>query len=278
MGSPSQKTEEETSKGPEPPLTIEIPPRKVHPSETNQIPSTGLSISPKSTLQEHDPQLWSPGAHKKSVPVHANDGHSSWSASSDKQLGSPGSVNDRIFPIRSVVSVDSTQTPSIIQAWSSSEHDYFPAGIIPPGAAGQDIAGVYRDRQSSSQSRREADTRPTPRMKQQQDSRPDNERSRSGRRGSISTMHSGSDRYGGGSRMQIFNDAASESSNGLRDSASASGPGTLNTPSVGSRNGADQDSFTGLVNARFKHIVTAEGHAVITGRDGDTLQRCEDEP
>lgn len=33
-----------------------------------------------------------------------------------------------------------------------------------------------------------------------------------------------------------------------------------------------------LVTARFKHVVTEEGHAIITGRDGDTLQRCEDEP
>lgn len=33
-----------------------------------------------------------------------------------------------------------------------------------------------------------------------------------------------------------------------------------------------------LVTHRFKHVVTEGGHAVITGRDGDTLQRCEDEP
>lgn len=32
------------------------------------------------------------------------------------------------------------------------------------------------------------------------------------------------------------------------------------------------------VTARFKHVVTDGGHAVITGRDGETLQRCEDEP
>ncbi|KXJ85119.1 putative cyanobacterial phytochrome B [Microdochium bolleyi] len=31
------------------------------------------------------------------------------------------------------------------------------------------------------------------------------------------------------------------------------------------------------MSVRFRHIMTAEGHAVITGRDG-TLQRCEDEP
>jgi light-regulated signal transduction histidine kinase (bacteriophytochrome) len=29
---------------------------------------------------------------------------------------------------------------------------------------------------------------------------------------------------------------------------------------------------------RFKHVMTEGGHAVITGRDGNTLQRCEDEP
>lgn len=34
----------------------------------------------------------------------------------------------------------------------------------------------------------------------------------------------------------------------------------------------------GILTARFKHVVTDGGHAVITGRDGETLQRCEDEP
>ena len=38
------------------------------------------------------------------------------------------------------------------------------------------------------------------------------------------------------------------------------------------------DDTGGLVTARFKHVVTDEGHAVIIGRNGDTLQRCEDEP
>ena len=33
-----------------------------------------------------------------------------------------------------------------------------------------------------------------------------------------------------------------------------------------------------LITHRFKHVVTEGGHAVITGRGGDTLQRCEDEP
>ncbi|KAF2719242.1 hypothetical protein K431DRAFT_305400 [Polychaeton citri CBS 116435] len=38
------------------------------------------------------------------------------------------------------------------------------------------------------------------------------------------------------------------------------------------------DETGGLVTARFKHVVSEGGHAIITGRDGETLQRCEDEP
>ncbi|KAJ9298561.1 hypothetical protein DTO271G3_3528 [Paecilomyces variotii] len=33
-----------------------------------------------------------------------------------------------------------------------------------------------------------------------------------------------------------------------------------------------------LFTTRFKHVMTEDGHAIITGRDGDELQRCEDEP
>lgn len=38
---------------------------------------------------------------------------------------------------------------------------------------------------------------------------------------------------------------------------------------------ADEES---LMTTRFRHVMTEEGHAVIVGRDGDTIQRCEDEP
>ena len=38
------------------------------------------------------------------------------------------------------------------------------------------------------------------------------------------------------------------------------------------------DDVGGLITARFQHVVTEDGHAVITGRGGETLQRCEDEP
>lgn len=46
-------------------------------------------------------------------------------------------------------------------------------------------------------------------------------------------------------------------------------------PSTRSGISDDGDAF---VTARFQHVVTEDGHAVITGRDGEVLQRCEDEP
>ncbi|KAJ5773728.1 hypothetical protein N7457_008624 [Penicillium paradoxum] len=44
--------------------------------------------------------------------------------------------------------------------------------------------------------------------------------------------------------------------------------------SAGSQPGQEQGHLT----ARFKHVVTENGHAIITGRDGKAFQYCEDEP
>ena len=72
---------------------------------------------------------------------------------------------------------------------------------------------------------------------------------------------------GGARQMQTFADSASVESQTAGDTQSV-------TESVRSL----ADDAGGLLTARFKHAVTEEGHAVIIGRDGDTLQRCEDEP
>ena len=73
--------------------------------------------------------------------------------------------------------------------------------------------------------------------------------------------------------MSTFSDAVSvvshQTTDTQADNDSISAAGSIR--SVG-------DDTGGLVTARFKHVMTDEGHAVIIGRDGDTLQRCEDEP
>lgn len=50
------------------------------------------------------------------------------------------------------------------------------------------------------------------------------------------------------------------------------------TASIRSITDKDHEGAGGHFTARFKHVITDDGHAVITGRDGETLQRCEDEP
>ena len=78
---------------------------------------------------------------------------------------------------------------------------------------------------------------------------------------------------GGSRQIQTFVDIASPKSQ------TTTGPRTDDTRSIAESVGScTQDENMGLLTARFKHVVTEEGHAVIVGRDGDVLQRCEDEP
>lgn len=77
---------------------------------------------------------------------------------------------------------------------------------------------------------------------------------------------------------EVFNQLASSkndsASGGSRPSSERHG--SVGASSMMSKSSTDETG--GLLTARFKHIVTDGGHAVITGRDGDVLQRCEDEP
>jgi hypothetical protein len=216
-------------------LTIEIPHQDVLKSIESPTPSRSSGERPR--LRQYD-------LPNEFVPISQDAAQSSWSASSEKQLVSP-TTSDRVFPIRSVVSVDHSQTPYNLPSLSSSDsHEYFPPS--------------------------EVDGKPTPRAYNQPSEPRPLERRRTDRNGSISTNFR--DRYGNGAQLQLFSDIASENSN------ERSFNGTERSGSVEMRTPADQDNIGGHVTARFKHIITAEGHAVITGRDGETLQRCEDEP
>lgn len=60
----------------------------------------------------------------------------------------------------------------------------------------------------------------------------------------------------------------------LSDNESGSGS-TAPPSSHTQRRNAEEDAY---VTARFKHVLTDSGHAVITGREGEAFQYCEDEP
>ena len=199
------------------------------------------------------------------VPPAQRDGISSWSQSSDKQIGSPRSNTDRVFPIRSVVSVNTSQTQTPHQTKSlSPNQDYFPS-----------LDMMTRDTKvTSAQSGGEASIPKSLGSLPHQVS-PANTFSR-GKKDHIASgaNENESSRYGGGSRMRLFSDASSDNSMAKTESSYVD----QSARSHGAQTPSEAGSINGLVTARFKHIVTAEGHAVITGREVDAIQRCEDEP
>ncbi|ESZ95078.1 PHY1, histidine kinase-group VIII protein [Sclerotinia borealis F-4128] len=208
--------------------------------------STPVPISPTTK-----PRLWSSDIRKGDA-VSSAQGASTWSASSDKQLSSPAfTIHDRVFPIRSVVSVDPTQTSHSISARGSAsteKNDYFTRLPSAVSKDGRESSGQYSD----------SDGRSTPRQKGQAESGADVRQA----------DHQGN-------RIQSFLDDTSDRSVNTRGS---SAKGTGDGSSIANVSISEDDEVGGLVTARFKHIVTAEGHAIITGRDGDVLQTCEDEP
>jgi hypothetical protein len=62
--------------------------------------------------------------------------------------------------------------------------------------------------------------------------------------------------------------------------SSSTDVGISGPPSSNQSRGANSENrneISGHTTTRFQHVVTEDGHAIITGRDG-SLQRCEDEP
>ena len=177
-------------------------------------------------------------------------------------------ATDRVFPIRSVVSVDPTPTakprfdttagdgfpgmslPSSTPAESKRDSRHFTTG----GASGSESQPETATTNFSSGSRRQSDFEST----LSQDSG-NQSKAAQGRR-----QESPSERT---RRIQTFADSISVGSETADD-----------TQSIADSVRTQGDDAGGLLTARFKHIVTQDGHAVIVGRDGDTLQRCEDEP
>ncbi|KAI4158157.1 MAG: hypothetical protein LQ342_007701 [Letrouitia transgressa] len=191
-------------------------------------------------------------------------------------------ATDRVFPIRSVISVDPNSTPA---ARTDHTGDGFPGMSLESSGTAQFIAGP---RSQSRQSRQPSasgttsvddtasdisntDSNPITLTETPLSTSAPRRRSITlgGRaRSSPGPPSTGKERMGGARQMSTFLDTHS-----IRSESQASGP-----RSVADSAKSLPDETGALVTARFKHVVTEEGHAVIIGRDGDTLQRCEDEP
>ncbi|KAI5274872.1 hypothetical protein E4T47_02052 [Aureobasidium subglaciale] len=174
-------------------------------------------------------------------------------------------VADRVFPIRSVVSVDPNATPS--HRSDNGSNSYF---------SHQNQQG-RRFSVTSDSERKGPNGTPKTKSTSSTASRSNKPQDRH-----VSNPANQPHRH----PAQLFNELASsraEDDNAtIRSTDSRDTRGTRYTqPSDRAASmksmGAD-DNGAGLITARFKHVVSEGGHAIITGRDGDTLQRCEDEP
>lgn len=196
--------------------------------------------------------------------------HSSWSAASDRQLGHGSQTDpaDRVFPIRSVISVDPKNRPS--------EQEYFPRmssestgsrSFSRPSQTRND-AELPTRRQGSiaSDSVFSLSALMSPPIQGADGIR------RTNTTGARSSVQADAERHGSTGINPFTNvasdDDESEFTEDLRSGPTSSRP---DTP------GQQERALDGLMTTRFKHVVTDEGHHIITGKEG-TLQRCEDEP
>ena len=185
------------------------------------------------------------------------------------------SSGTRVFPVKSVVSVDPNATPTNrLEGASGDEYPGF-------GSTAEDSRVSNSGRKPSTDSTHSRRSTPSNGYQgvasndqpESDDAAPSSPVVNEFQRPSTSRRksHDPTERMGGSRQIQTFAATASTRSPSI---SSARGPQQSNTESV--KSVGDDPSV--LITARFKHAVTEEGHAVITGRDGNTLQRCEDEP
>ncbi len=208
-----------------------------------------------------------PRANRPQLPADQTSMHVGWAdqPQSPSNLDGPLSpaAPDRVYPVRSVVSVDPTPTPSI-------RPDRGEGGYFGPAARGRRQSNATSD--ASSVIRTPAKPRQSSQDKTVQDAA-ERDRRESASSAGASTTGSPAPRQSSTYINDIVADAESVTS--TRPGTASDMPPYSRAPSTMS---GRSEELGGLVTARFKHVVTEGGHAVITGRDGETLQRCEDEP
>lgn len=214
-----------------------------------------------------------------SVPLFGNNPNtvetpsvqSTWSTTSDHQTGHGNQADpgDRVYPIRSVISFG----PS-----SRTSGEYFPrmppeGGATPhaPGSSRYDTGTATR-RAGSITSDSVLSSVPPSLAASQDDEM--YRRARSNTTGPRSSVQADAERHRSGPLNLFDDDSDDEGSEPTGDVRSGRGGSSAGRVSTSEQPDVPSDGF---VTSRFKHVMTDEGHLVITGRDGK-LQRCEDEP
>jgi len=230
-------------------------------------------------LSQHDgPSAVSPIQEEPSTPI---DSAAKTAGVNPPHAEAPGPLSpgatDRVFPIRSVVSVDPTPTPKPAH---QSAGDYFHPwsrtndSRLEGRRASQGSTASQSSQTSLRNRAQRHGTSATPKAEQPPQS------ARAPRKSSPPPQPTSTPRKAPPHLpAQLFNDMSSTKSGEDNSSTPSLRPELPRSPGTASaRSKASSLGEIGLVTHRFKHVTTEGGHMVITGRDGDILQRCEDEP
>lgn len=195
---------------------------------------------------------------------------SSWSTASDRRVGhgSQADPADRVFPIRSVISVDPSSR--------ASESEYFPR--MSSDSTGMGFSRPYQSRNDTevparyyANSATDSVMSPPAALSSPTDVEI---RRRIHTSGARSSVQADADRQGSAPLPLFASEGSDEEDSVLAEELTPSVPDGSSGPETPGR---PESALDGLMTTKFRHVLTEEGHHIITGRDG-TLQRCEDEP
>lgn len=198
--------------------------------------------------------------------------------------GSQADPSDRVFPIRSVVSVNAPRA-------TSGPTDYF--GRIPSenierrsGRRASVATDLGRDLESPPLRSPTAPDSSAAATGSRSSGTPPKSTPPAGRRagvtrGPLSKISADAERANTVEPLAVFaheidGDEESDEDQPADNSSAKSGKSYKEDPSLGPM-GQKEAPLENFMTARFRHVVDEDGHAVITGREG-TLERCEDEP
>lgn len=188
-------------------------------------------------------------------------------------------ATDRVFPMRSVISVQQTPptaTPGTARPGQTE-------GYFPSYAARRGSTSTSESSHKSASSKNQKGGRSNWDRAMERNER--TERNENNRKSSASGT-TGPDiksNLGASSPTRHSSDFLTGILTGRDADTRSTGAGstatsTANASTYAASTRSNPEETGPLMTARFKHVVTEGGHAIITGRDGETLQRCEDEP
>ncbi|KLU92175.1 phytochrome-1 [Magnaporthiopsis poae ATCC 64411] len=281
-GQEAQRLSEQPPPSTDPPPSVEHPQPVPNSDTSDSLPpspspagstDTGTDTAAGSEISSPTPTQGDPFA--ASLGPNATPGSSSWSSNSDLQLGhgstqEPVDPADRVFPIRSVLTVEPSEQGDYFQRPLAEHSPHSPHGS---SIGSLEMTTSTRRARSGSQAGGPSLSTlksPIERGGDHHGSR----RRHNTLRSSVSSGHAEPTGRVGSSigPLPIFSDeAASDDDDDEEERAGTPPAHSLDSASI------TESISAGMTTVRFEHVMTEGGHAVITGRQG-TLQRCEDEP